>query len=212
MLQYQVYLNDEQKTCLLKYMRERRYTSMIIMIISSVLLLVSLLFCNSNLNVVKTAVISVFLVSVIKLKFNNEERLGKITWICFIVLFIFWNITLLGFESFSYDANMFLNKIEFYLGVVILTEIFITEFVRGFGKTFGYKCDIQCIKKDLYILDYGDFGYREKDTKKHSYYICDNRGENYICPRFLDYRNADTGSKFLYIKLENGRGYAVADN
>ena len=49
MLQYQVYLNDEQKNYLLKYMRKRRYVSMMIMIISFVLILASLWLYNNDI-------------------------------------------------------------------------------------------------------------------------------------------------------------------
>jgi len=164
MSQYQIYLNDEQKDYLIKYMRDRRYGNMLIMWISVL------------------------------------SALG-----CLVFLF-------------GYNHKTFLSALadegglECFSSFIIFTATFVGEFIRGFGKTFGYKCDIQCIQQDLYTLDYGNFGYREKDTGKHPYYICDNMGGIYICPRFLDWRNADSESKFLYIKLENGRGYAISDD
>ncbi len=160
----QVYLYQEQKDFLLKYMRDRRYKNMIIMWTSAVIIL---------------GYMGLFLLSWHKMTF---------------------------IEAVAQEGI-----VEGFLYFIIAVFAFGGEFIRGFGKTFGYKCDIRCIQNDLYTLEYGDFGYREKDTGKHPYYICDNRGGIYICPRFLDYRNADTGSKFLYIKLENGRGYAVLD-
>lgn len=158
---YQVYLNDEQKNYIVKYMRDKREMNIIIMEISFVFVVV----CTM-----------IFLVCAYNTGISN--------------------------------AIDILEELLYYY-LLALTSFF-EKFIRGFGKTFGHRCDIQCVQKDLYTLDYGDFGYREKDTGKHPYYICDNRGGTYICPRFLDYRNADTGSKFLYIKLENGRGYAIA--
>lgn len=161
MSQYQVYLNDEQKNYLIKYIRDR-----------------------GNLLAM---------------------------WIFFVFIVAFVVI----FSVFAYNTGI-ISAIDIFAEgftyFIIALFGFMEELIRGYGKTFGYRCDIQCIEKDLYTLDYGDFGYREKDTGKHPYYICDNMGWTYICPRFLDYRNADTGSKFLYIKLENGRGYAIADN
>lgn len=163
MLKYQVYLNDEQKNYIIKYIRERRSGDIL------------LLWANA---------------------------------LIFIIMFMLIKIDTLMSNSFTINE---LN-VECTLYMVISGLTFIKIFINNFGKTFGYRCDIQCIEKDLYTLEYADFGYREKDSGKYPYYICDNMGNLYICPRFLDYRNADTGSKFLYIKLENGRNYAIADN
>ena len=163
MSQYQVYLNDEQKQFLLKYIRERR---------------------------------------------SDDILLLWATALIFIIMFILIKADTLMSNSFTINE---LNA-ECILYMIVSGLTFVKTFINNFGKTFGYRCDIQCIEKDLYTLDYGDFGYREKDTGKHPYYICDNKGDTYVCPKFLDYRNADTGSKFLYIKLENGRGYAIGED
>lgn len=101
----------------------------------------------------------------------------------------------LAYNSSAKDAVDILGEVLIYYLLAVVS--FIREFAGGYGKIFGRRCDIQCI---------------EKDTGKHPYYVCDNRGGIYICPRYIDYRNADTGSKFMYIKLANGRGYAIADN
>lgn len=147
------------------------------------------------------------------LKYIRERRSDDIlllwaTALIFIIMFILIKADTLMSNSFTINE---LNA-ECILYMVISGLTFIKIFINNFGKTFGYRCDIQCIEKDLYTLDYGDFGYREKDTGRHPYYICDNKGDTYVCPKFLDYRNADTGSKFLYIKLENGRGYAIGED
>ena len=90
--------------------------------------------------------------------------------------------------------------------------MFVTEFSRCHGKTFGYKCDLWCIKKDLYTLHYGAFVYRDKNPhNKRPYCISDKSYTQYICPRFLDWSNANENTMFIYIKLENGRNYAIAD-
>lgn len=163
MSQYQVYLNDEQKQFLLKYIRERR---------------------------------------------SDDILLLWATALIFIIMFMLIKVDTLSTNSFEVNE---LNA-ECILYMIVSGLTFVKTFINNFGKTFGYRCDIQCIEKDLYTLDYGDFGYREKDTGRHPYYICDNKGDTYVCPKFLDYRNADTGSKFLYIKLENGRGYAIGED
>ena len=90
---------------------------------------------------------------------------------------------------------------------------FISTFITNFGKTFGYGCDKKCIENDWYTITSGNFVYRDKNTKnKHPYYISDKSYNQYICPRFLDWRNANEDTMFLYIKLENGRNYAIADD
>ncbi len=115
------------------------------------------------------------------------------------------------------QGTTFINALgesgELFVYFAIFTATFAEEFVRGFGKNFGHKCDIQCIEKDLYTLEYGDFVYRDKNShNRHPYYISDKSYNQYICPKYLDWRNADTGSKFLYIKLDNGRGYAITED
>lgn len=88
--------------------------------------------------------------------------------------------------------------------------VFVKTFVCNFGKTFGYGCDKKCIENDWYTLDYGNFVYRDKNTaNKHPYHISDKSYNQYICPRFLDWRNATEDTMFLYIKLDNGRNYAI---
>lgn len=162
MSECQVYLNDEQKNYLIKYICDRRCVSMACM------------------------------------------------WVMtFLSLYCFGILVILSC-GFTFSKALYVGAEILGFGLVCCI-VFAIEFIKGFGKTFGYRCDIQCLQKDLYTLDYDDFGYREKDNGRHPYYICDNMGNLYICPRFLDYRNADTGSKFLYIKLENGRNYAIAD-
>ncbi len=166
-MEYQIYLYEEQKQYLIKYIKDKRFMNLMILWFSgmSIFILVSLLlfeakYCN----------------------FTEETQIIS-----------------------ELDANVI-----YYLVIGVI--IFILEFIKGYGKNFGHNCDIKCIENDLYTLDYRNFGYREKDTGHHPYYICDNLGGTYICPRFLDYRNADSDSKFLYIKLENGRGYAIGEN
>ena len=164
-MEYQVYLIDEQKDYLKKYIHDKYYISIIIMRILAIV-----------------------------------------------------SILCLGLGIIAVQDTTFINAaaqegiLELFLSFLAFAGCFMEEFTRGFGKAFGRKCDIKCIEKDLYTLEYGNFGCREKDTGKHPYYICDNKGDTYVCPKFLDYKNADISDKFLYIKLNNGRGYAIGDH
>ncbi len=211
-MEYQVYLNDEQKNYLIKYVKDKRYINMMIMVISLVIAVTGFWLWNMGiqfLNSIISIIIVCCFIKLIQLGTVNEKKFGVITPICCLILYIAISIHQ---EDVSRETDVFLGRTEFFSTLAASVEIFIMEFVMGFGKTFGHRCDIQCIEKDLYTLEYANFGYREKDTKKHPYYICDNRGETYICPKFLDYKNADTSDKFLYIKLNNGRNYAIGDH
>ncbi len=150
------------------------------------------------------------------LKYIRDRRFKNIIimWTCAVIILFYIIMFLFSFYMNEMELVKALAQegiAEGFIYFILAVCIFGQEFIGGFGKTFGYRCDINCIQNDLYMLEYGNFGYREKDKGKHPYYICDNMGSIYICPRFLDYRNADTESKFLYIKLENGRNYAILD-
>ena len=159
----QLYLYDEQKEFLLKYIRERRSGDIIILWTS--------------------AIIFVFLLMLVRM-----------------------NILMTG--SFEFNE---LNA-ECILYLLICGFIFVMTFIKNFGKTFGYGCDKKCIENDWYTITAGKFVYRDKNiNNKHPYYISDGAYNQYICPRFLDWRNATEDTTFLYIKLGNGRNYAITD-
>lgn len=161
---YQVYLYDEQKEFLLKYIRERRSNDIIILWTS--------------------AIIFVFILMLLKI-----------------------NILMDGsFEMTDTNACCILYMLASGF-------IFVRTFTKNFGKTFGYGCDKKCIENDWYTITAGKFVYRDKNTNnKHPYYISDRAYNQYICPRFLDWRNATEDTDFIYIRLENGRNYAIADS
>ncbi|MDE5771897.1 MAG: hypothetical protein K2I06_09790 [Ruminococcus sp.] len=164
MSEYQVYLYEEQKQFLLKYIRERR---------------------------------------------SNDIILLFSTAIIFAVLFMLVKVDVLMTGAFEMNEM----NAECILYMVMSGAIFVKTFIKNFGKTFGFGCDKKCIENDWYTLTYGNFVYRDKNTRnKHPYYISDKSYNKYICPRFLDWRNANEDTMFLYIKLENGRNYAILEN
>ncbi|MDE6502390.1 MAG: hypothetical protein K2L10_09935 [Ruminococcus sp.] len=163
MSKYQIYLYDEQKEFLLKYIRERRSENIKILLISAVIFIYKFLLLNSD----------------VALKNSFEIKCAVIYHNIIMVMSVF---------------------------------VFITTFISGFGKTFGYKCDKKCIENDWYTITSGNFVCRDKNSSnKHPYYISDKVYNQYICPRFLDWKNADEHTTFIYIKLENGRNYAIVD-
>ena len=164
MSKYQVYLYEEQKQFLLKYIRERR---------------------------------------------SNDIILLWAAALIFIIMFMLIKMNILMTDSFEMNE---LNA-ECILIMVVSGIAFIRTFVKNFGKTFGFGCDKKCIENDWYTITSGKFVYRDKNSKnKHPYYISDKSYNQYICPRFLDWRNATEDTTFIYIKLENGRNYAIAND
>lgn len=211
-MEYQVYLTDEQKIYLIKYAKDRRYINMMIMVISLVIVVTSFWLWNRGiqfLNGLISLIIVCCFIKLIQFGDDNGKKFGIITAVCVMVICIAMQVQQ---GDVNRETDIFLSRMEFFSTLIASVQIFVMEFVMGFGKTFGHGSDIQCIEKDLYTLEYADFGYREKDNGRHPYYICDNRGDTYICPKFLDYKNADTSDKFLYIKLNNGRNYAIGDH
>lgn len=161
---YQVYLYEEQKQFLLKYIRERRSDAIMRLWVAVIIFAIMFMLIKTDVSM-----------------------------------------------SDSFTINELNAECILYMVVSGLT--FIKIFINNFGKTFGYRCDKKCIENDLYTITCGKFVYRDKNPhNKHPYYISDKSYNQYICPRFLDWRNAHEDTMFIYIKLENGRNYAIADN
>lgn len=160
----QVYLYEEQKQFLLKYIHERRFS------------VIMNLWC---------------------------------TGVLFFVMFLLMKMNVMTYGRFVFDEMTAYS-------IIIMAGSgagFVTTFIRNFGKTFGYGCDKKCIENGWYTITSGKFVYRDKNPhNRHPYYLSDRSYNKYICPRFLDWRNADENTMLLYIKLENGRGYAIVDN
>lgn len=160
----QVYLYEEQKEFLLKYICERRSNDIIVLWTFGVI---------------------------------------------FVFLFMFVEMGVLMKGAFKIDEV----NAECIFYMLMSGVIFIKTFIKNFGKTFGFRCDKKCIENDWYTITSGKFVYRDKNPhNRHPYYISDRSYNQYICPRFLDWRNATEDTIFLYIKLENGRNYAIVDN
>ena len=148
------------------------------------------------------------------LKYVNERRFGVIMnlWCTGVLFFVM--LLLMKLNTMTYGKFVFDEMTAYCIVIMIASgEIFIKTFIDNFGKTFGYGCDKKCIENGWYTITSGKFVYRDKNPhNRHPYYLSDRSYNKYICPRFLDWRNADENTMLLYIKLENGRGYAIVDN
>lgn len=147
------------------------------------------------------------------LKYIHERRFGVIMnlWCTGVLFFVM--LLLMKLNTMTYGKFVFDEMTVYSVLIMVSCGIgFVKTFICNFGKTFGFGCDKKCIENDWYTLNCGKFVYRDKNPhNKHPYYISDKSYNQYICPRFLDWRNADENTMFIYIKLQNGRGYAIAD-
>lgn len=148
------------------------------------------------------------------LKYIHERRFGVIMnlWCTGVLFFVM--LLLMKLDTMTYGKFVFDEMTVYSVLIMVSCGIgFVKTFICNFGKTFGFGCDKKCIENDWYTLTCGKFVYRDKNPhNKHPYYISDKSYNQYICPRFLEWRNADENTMFIYIKLQNGRGYAIADN
>ncbi|MDD7184385.1 MAG: hypothetical protein PUH54_01725 [Oscillospiraceae bacterium] len=146
------------------------------------------------------------------LDYIKDKRSFKI---CCIYFLIFWLLlTLFAMLPFIVSGDVSFQKCgDFILCIIIEVILLFYLIIEGFGKDFGFNCDISCLKNDNYSLNHAEFVCRkENSTNRHPYYIYDDLNNLYICPVFLHYRNADSEDNFLYITLGNGRRYALLDN
>lgn len=100
-------------------------------------------------------------------------------------------------------------KFDFYTSPAVMTflTLCVFNFVRDFRKIFIFNSDMHSLENNLYSLDRSELGFNKKHSYDIKYQINDNAGNIYICPKYADYK----ADKFIYIKLENGRGYAIGD-
>lgn len=163
MTHYALWLTEEQKNSILKYIQDRRYSYMISMY--AVFLLTTAMLLTA---------LPTFLMIVT----------GHSSW---------------------------LDNLEILTYCAIVMIFSVSMFLRGIGKIFGKNSDYDCLKQDNYQLDFLEFGDKLPDTGKHPYYVKDKFGNHYICPIFLDYRNARQGSTLICIALSNGKKYALLE-
>lgn len=144
-------------------------------------------------------------------KYIDQQRCKKTALMFYCIVNSVWQIFSMLTSIIRKDVS-FSDDFENIIYLTLFMLIFLYFLIKGFGKDFGFNSDISCIKKGNYSLSCAKFCHRQENLKnKHPYYIYDDFNNFYICPVFLDYRNATSDDNFLYIKLNNGRGYALLD-
>lgn len=91
---------------------------------------------------------------------------------------------------------------------VIVTAVAVVTFFQGVGIKFGKGSDMDCVRNKKYTCTHRLCEKKSEDTKQYPYYFYDQRKSAWICPEFLEWRNAEPGCRLLCVRLENGKGYA----
>lgn len=139
------------------------------------------------------------------LEYMRGERTASIFCMC--VAFLM-SIVTAGFLFIPDIATEKLNLTFYPSPILLIFLIFcLCNFISDFRKIFILTSDIYNLANNLYSLSRSEPGFNKKQKYDLKYQISDNDGNIYICPKYADYRE----NKFIYIKLENGRNYAIAD-
>ncbi|MDE6781318.1 MAG: hypothetical protein K2J40_07665 [Ruminococcus sp.] len=147
------------------------------------------------------------------LKYIREKRFNKIKSLFIIALVFIYEFLLLNSDTAMTDSFEMKFAVLYHSVIIVMSGFaFIIAFINGFGKTFGFRCDKKCIENNWYTITSGKFVCRDENPhNKPPYYISDKSYNQYICPKYLDWRNATEDTTFIYIKLKNGRNYAIVD-
>lgn len=94
---------------------------------------------------------------------------------------------------------------------IICAVTFVLYFFRGIGIHFGKNSDLDCARKQNYVFEMKEFGGKDPDSGKAPYYVYDKAGTKYLCPIFLDWKNACEGSRLYCVTLANGKHYAMLE-
>ncbi len=92
------------------------------------------------------------------------------------------------------------------LPILLVFFMFMRKF---YGRVFGRGSDYECMKHQKYKTGYVTVACKHVDNGKRPYCVTDQEGNAYICPVFLDYRNASLGDEMICLILDNGVRYAL---
>lgn len=175
-----LFLPDEQKEIILKYIRERRTSLM------------------ANLYLSAAFTILLFLPAMFDLKsaiHGGSFRLETA------------GTALLLARRHRYGSHYIEGEL-FLIWCVVLV-VFIVHFIKGIGVHFGRNSDLDCVQNDKYLYEIRNCTGKSEDHQKHPYYLYDNNNTAYLCPLFLDWKKAAPGTKMMCLSLQNGRHYAL---
>ena len=113
-----------------------------------------------------------------------------------------------GLLRHHYHHSRHVDGELFFLWIGVAVFLLIT-FLRGYGRVFGKNSDLDCVKNGKYSYELRPFGGKSPDKGKHPYYLMDGTGTAYLCPVFLDYKNAAPDRELLCVHLDNGNRFAL---
>lgn len=147
------------------------------------------------------------------LKYIRKRRSYNIISLLATAILFIYELLLLTSDTIMKDSFEMKCAVIYHSVILVMSGFaFIWTFIDSFGKTFGYRCDKKCIENDWYTITCGKFVCHDKNShNKPPYCIRDKSYNQYICPHFVDWKYATEDTMFIYITLENGSGYAIAD-
>lgn len=101
---------------------------------------------------------------------------------------------------------------ELFFTWLVITIAAVVMFFQGIGIRFGKGSDLDCVRKKRYTCTYETCCRKSQDTMKHPYFLYDLQKKEWICPEFLEWRNAKIGCRLLCVTLKNGKGYAFVES
>ncbi len=116
-----------------------------------------------------------------------------------------------SYGSYSYRSYRRRHRFDFAVIWTFSMVTFIVMFIKGIGSVFGRNSDYDCVKRQKYAFGTMTVGGKKHDLQRHPYYVSDRDGNEYCCPVFLDYKNAQFGDTMFCVVLDNGKRFAMRD-
>lgn len=179
---FRLRLDEEQEQTLIQYIKSRRYGTMLTLYLSAAFLVLTSPLAYADMLLL------------------FEPRPGRSAMLP--------QITLAAgtLARYHYRRHVDGEFFFFWVGVAI---VLLVTFLRGYGRRFGKNSDYDCVRNGKYAYEIRPFGAKGPDNGKHPYFLADDTGTYYLCPVFLDYKNAGPDRELLCVHLDNGHNYAL---
>lgn len=175
-------LDPERETQLITYVKERRYSFMMMLYLSFGFSVLFAVAAFHDLNQM----------------LGGELISGSIQW----------ETELMMLANMIRRHRYYVSGELFFFWLMDTGFCIFSLFV-GFGRKFGPGSDYHCLINQRYGFGTMIVGGKQPDCTKHPYYINDREGNCYACPVFLEYRNARIGDEMFCVVLDNGTRYAM---
>lgn len=217
---YQVWLKEEEKEVILKYLLDRRYKFMTLLYFSIPLSIVFAMylapfiaiskgidivygyFMDGNDQMIYMVLIFAALLGGLIEYLRNRKKTAMISLIIVVIIF--------GLYLLPIGGTLIVSLLRWIVYLGLSACITLILFFQGYGKKFGKNSDYDCIKNDKYQLDFCQFGGKESnDSGNPPYFVKNIDGDTCECPVFMDWKKAQEHDTLLCITLHNGKKYAL---